>query len=60
MTMVLGVLFLLIRLALAARGKVMGEAATFAELLPRYHQGLRPVDLIHIGDFIQAWVPPAH
>jgi len=60
MTIVLGVLFLLIRLALAARGRIIQEAAFYGSLLPRYSQGLRPVDLIHIGDFIQAWVPPAH
>lgn len=60
MTAVLGVLYLIIRLALYQNHAVTGQAAEYLSLPLRYHEGLRPVDLIHIGDFIQEWIPPRH
>ena len=58
MSLVLGVLFCLIRLAWQETNLVAAEALRLLNAPGRYETGLRPVDLIHIGEFIQLWIPP--
>ena len=37
--------------------KVQAAAGTYVREGIRYTEGLRPEDLIHIGSFLQAWIP---
>ena len=37
---------------------IRGMAADYMAEPGRYIQGLRPEDLIHLGSFIQEWIPP--
>ena len=60
MSIVLIVLYVLIRQTLGLMQQVTAEAEKAASQPLRYTQGLRPEDLIHIGEFIKAWVPPKH
>ena len=60
MSIVLFALAFVIRLAMGQQAALERAAAAFLEQGPRYEQGLRPVDLIHIGEFIQEWIPPKH
>ena len=56
--LILGVLFFMIRLALARQGAVGQEAVGMLLRPGRYETKLRPTDLIYIGEFIQEWFPP--
>ena len=58
MSILLLVLFFLIRLAMSRQQLIEQEARALLGLPERYSTGLGPVDLIHIGEFIQLWIPP--
>ena len=58
MSMILLLFYFVIRLALSRQGLVEQEALRLLYLPDRYDSGLGPVDLIHIGEFIQEWIPP--
>ena len=58
LSVILGVLFFMIRLALAKQGAVEQEALRMLLRPIRYETALRPTDLIYIGEFIQEWIPP--
>ena len=58
MSLVLFTLAFVIRLALGRQAALEKEAFELLGRGPRYEEGLRPVDLIHIGEFIQEWIPP--
>ncbi len=57
-SLVLLTLASLLRAAIRWQLTLTGEAGRFMTRPLRYTDGLRPEDLIHIGEFIQEWIPP--
>lgn len=56
-SMILMILAALILKSVELMRKVESAADIYVREGIRYTQGLRPEDLIHIGSFIQEWIP---
>ena len=57
-SLILAVIYFMIYLALREQKLVEQEALQLLLRPLRYEAGLRPEDLIYIGEFIQEWLPP--
>ena len=57
-SMMLLLLGTVILMAVRLHQTVRENAMELAAMPLRYSDGLRPADLIHIGEFIQEWIPP--
>ena len=58
MSLTLLVLAGLLRNAIRWQQFLTEQAGRILAQPPRYTEGLRPEDLIHIGGFIREWIPP--